>query len=256
MKMKKKLDKKGVEVAKPCVEKLTKVPAKACDKNAKTAKVDEQDVKDNITDLGTDVVPAVESDIHVITVIGQIEGHMVMSEQTKTTKYEHIIPQLVAVEESPEVKGLLLILNTVGGDVEAGLSVAEAVAGVSKPTVALILGGAHSIGIPIAVSADRTFIAKSASMTIHPVRMNGMVIGVHQSFEHFRKIQERIVGFVVEHSSVSDTDFRSLMLNTGELVSDVGTIVSGEEAVAIGLCDEVGTLSEALKCLHGMIAEE
>ncbi|MFI3249963.1 MAG: ATP-dependent Clp protease proteolytic subunit [Eubacteriales bacterium] len=196
-----------------------------------------------------------ESEIQILTLIGQIEGHQILPTQTKTTKYEEILPLLASHEEDPEVQGLLLLLNTAGGDVEAGLAIAEGVAGMSKPTVALVLGGAHSIGIPIAVSADKTFIAKTASMTIHPVRMNGMIIGVHQSFEHFKKIQDRIIDFVVEHSTVDDHSFRSLMLNTGELVSDVGTIVSGEEAVSIGLCDEVGTLSEALKSLHEMIEE-
>ncbi|MFI3115704.1 MAG: ATP-dependent Clp protease proteolytic subunit [Clostridia bacterium] len=195
----------------------------------------------------------IRENIHCISIIGQIEGHTSLQPEQKSTKYEEIIPKIVAIEESKDVKGLLILVNTVGGDVESGLMIASAISGMSKPTVALVLGGAHSIGIPIAVSANKTFIAKSASMTIHPVRMNGMVIGVHQSFEHFKKIQDRIIDFVVEHSSVSDEQFRSLMLNTGELVSDVGTIVNGEEAVSIGLCDEVGTLSEALKCLHEMI---
>ncbi|MFI3225956.1 MAG: ATP-dependent Clp protease proteolytic subunit [Clostridia bacterium] len=193
--------------------------------------------------------------IHCITIAGQIEGHLALQTEQKATKYENIIPRLVAVEESDEIDGLMVLLNTAGGDVEAGLAIAEAIAGMSKPAVALVLGGAHSIGIPIAVSADKTFIAKSASMTIHPVRMTGMVIGVHQSFEHFKKIQDRIIDFVVEHSEVNAEQFRYLMLNTGELVSDIGTIVNGEEAVSIGLCDEVGTLGEALKCLHEMIDE-
>ncbi|MFI3200394.1 MAG: ATP-dependent Clp protease proteolytic subunit [Eubacteriales bacterium] len=194
-----------------------------------------------------------EHKIHLISVIGEVEGHENLGSSSKSTQYEHIIPQLAAIEDNPEVDGILVVLNTMGGDVEAGLAIAESIAGVTKPTVSIILGGAHSIGIPIAVSANRTFIAKSASMTIHPVRRNGMIIGVHQSFEHFKKIQDRIIDFVVEHSEVSDEHFRSLMLNTGELVSDIGTIVSGEEAVSIGICDEVGTLSEALKCLHEMI---
>ncbi len=193
--------------------------------------------------------------IHLLSIIGEIEGHENLSSTSKSTKYEHILPQLAAIEDSIEVDGVLLLLNTMGGDVEAGLAMAEAVAGITKPTVALVLGGAHSIGIPIAVSADKTFIAKSASMTINPVRRNGMIIGVHQSFEHLKKIQNRIIDFVVEHSHISKEKFQSLMLNNGELVSDIGTIVNGEEAVSLGLCDEVGTLSEALKCLHEMIDE-
>ncbi len=191
--------------------------------------------------------------IHLVTISGEIEGHESVSNSTKSTKYDQLLPQLAAIEDSVEVDGVLVLLNTMGGDVEAGLAIASAIAGLTKPTVALILGGAHSIGAPIAVAADKTYIAKAASMTIHPVRMNGMVIGVHQTFEHFQKIQDRIIDFVVEHSSVNRKDFRGLMLNTGELTSDIGTIVNGEEAVSIGLCDEVGTLSDALKCLHEMI---
>ncbi len=209
-----------------------------------------------ITEMGCAVVRGVHGNIHILTLVGQIEGHQVLPTETKATKYEHILPLLATLEEDSEVQGILILLNTMGGDVEAGLAISSVIAGMTKPKVALISGGAHSIGIPIAVAADKTFIAKSACMTIHPVRMNGMIIGVHQSFEHFQKIQGRIVDFVVENSGVSEETFRSLMLNTGELANDVGTIVNGEEAVAIGLCDEVGTLSNALTSLHQMIQEK
>lgn len=208
-----------------------------------------------LTQLGTALIENESGTIYVLAIIGQVEGHQLLPSGSKTTKYEHVLPLLATIEESRDIDGLLVVLNTQGGDVEAGLAIAEAISGLKKPTVSLVLGGAHSIGIPIAVSADKTFIAKSASMTIHPVRMNGMIIGVHQSFEHFKKIQDRIIDFVVEHSKISDKKFRRLMLNTGELVSDVGTIVNGEEAVSIGLCDEVGTLSEALNYLHSEIEE-
>ncbi len=208
-----------------------------------------------ITEMGCAVVRGAHGNIHILTLVGQIEGHQILPTDAKATKYEHILPLLATLEEDPEIQGILLLLNTMGGDVEAGLAISSVIAGMTKPKVALISGGAHSIGIPLAVSAHRTFIAKSACMTIHPVRMNGMIIGVHQSFQHFQKIQGRIVDFVVEHSRVSEATFRSLMLNTGELANDVGTIVSGEEAVAIGLCDEVGTLADALDCLHQMIQE-
>ncbi len=206
-----------------------------------------------ITQLGASLIQSETGTIYVLTIIGQIEGHSLLPTTAKTTKYEHILPLLTSIEESGEVEGVLILVNTLGGDVEVGLAIAELIAGMTKPTVSLVVGGAHSIGVPIAVSADRTFIAKSASMTIHPVRMNGLIIGVHQSFEHFKKIQDRIINFVVDHSNISDGQFRALMLNTGELVSDVGTIINGEEAVSIGLCDEVGTLGEALTSLHQLI---
>ncbi len=206
-----------------------------------------------LTQLGTALIENEKGTIYVLTIAGQVEGHQMLPPTQKTTKYEHILPLLATIQESREVDGLLILVNTVGGDVEAGLAIAETISGVTKPAVSLILGGAHSIGVAIAVATQKTIIAKSASMTIHPVRMNGMVIGVHQSFEHFKKIQDRIIDFVVEHSDVSDKNFRSLMLNTGELVSDIGTIVSGEEAVEIGLCDEVGTLGDALNWLQNEI---
>lgn len=206
-----------------------------------------------LTDMGASLIKTTQGTIYTLTIVGQIEGHQVLPPSSKSTKYEHVMPLLTTVEESEEIDGLLILLNTVGGDIEAGLALAELISGMKKPTVSLVLGGGHSIGVPISVSTQKTFIAKSATMTIHPVRMNGMVIGVHQSFEHFKKIQDRIIDFVVEHSNITDKQFRSLMLNTGELVSDVGTIVSGEEAVSIGLCDKTGTLSDALACLHQMI---
>lgn len=191
--------------------------------------------------------------IHCLTIIGQIEGHYILPSQNKTTKYEHVIPQIVAVEEDPQIDGLLMLLNTVGGDVEAGLALAELVAGMKKPTVSLVLGGGHSIGVPLAVAAKRSFIAESASMTIHPVRMNGLVLGVPQTLSYFDRMQERIVRFVTDNSKISSKDFRRLMMNTGELVMDVGTVLDGEKAVEEGLIDHLGGLSEAIACLYEMI---
>lgn len=216
----------------------------------------EQETVSNSQPDGFVVIKKGESSIFCLSIIGQIEGHFILPTQNKATKYEHVIPQIIAAEEDPNIKGILIILNTVGGDVEAGLAIAELIAGMEKPTVSLVLGGSHSIGVPISVATKKTFVAKSATMTIHPVRMTGMVIGVHQSFEHFKKIQDRIIDFVVEHSNVSKEDFCGLMLETGELVTDIGTIISGEDAVKLGLCDKVGTLSDALKCLNEMIEEE
>lgn len=191
--------------------------------------------------------------IHCLTVIGQVEGHYILPSQNKTTKYEHVIPQLVAIEESPEIDGLIIILNTVGGDIEAGLAIAELIAGMKKPTVSLVIGGGHSIGVPLAVSAKKSFIAPSATMTVHPVRMNGLVLGVPQTMSYFHKMQERIVRFVCDNSSISSEKFRSLMMATGELVMDVGTVLDGDEAVETGLVDSIGGLSDALSCLYEMI---
>lgn len=191
--------------------------------------------------------------IHCLTVIGQIEGHYILPVQNKTTKYEHVIPQLVAIEESDDIEGLIIILNTVGGDIEAGLAIAELIAGMKKPTVSLVLGGGHSIGVPLAVSAKKSFIAPSATMTIHPVRMNGLVLGVPQTLSYFDKMQERIVRFVCDNSGISSDKFRSLMMATGELVMDVGTVLDGEAAVNAGLIDSLGGLSQALGCLYDMI---
>lgn len=193
--------------------------------------------------------------IHCLTVIGQIEGHYILPSQNKTTKYEHVIPQLVAIEEDPSIEGLLIILNTVGGDVEAGLAIAELIAGMKTPTVSLVLGGGHSIGVPLAVSTRRSFIAPSATMTIHPVRMSGLVLGVPQTLSYFDKMQERITNFVTANSHIREEDFTRLMMNTGELVTDVGTVLDGEAAVDIGLIDELGSLSQALDALYGMIEE-
>jgi len=191
--------------------------------------------------------------IHCLTIIGQIEGHYILPSQNKTTKYEHVIPQLVAIEESKEIEGLLIILNTVGGDVEAGLAIAELLSTMNTPTASLVLGGGHSIGVPLAVSCKKSFIVPSATMTVHPVRMNGLVLGVPQTLSYFEKMQDRIVNFVENNSKISSQDFRNLMLKTGELVMDVGTVLDGEGAVACGLIDELGGLSDALSFLNNVI---
>ena len=187
--------------------------------------------------------------IHCLSVIGQIEGHYVLGETNKTTKYEHIIPALVAVEQDRSVEGLLIILNTVGGDVEAGLAIAELIAGMKTPTVSIVVGGGHSIGVPLAVSAKRSFIVPSASMTIHPVRMNGTVLGVPQTLSYFEKMQDRIIHFITDNSRVLESDLRNLMMNTEELVLDVGSVIEGEDAVKLGLIDELGGLGDAMDCL-------
>lgn len=194
--------------------------------------------------------------IHCLTIIGQVEGHYILPSQNKTTKYEHVIPQLVAIEESKEIEGLLIILNTVGGDVEAGLAIAELLSTMKTPTASLVLGGGHSIGVPLAVSCQRSFIVPSATMTVHPVRMNGLVLGVPQTLSYFEKMQDRIVNFVSANSKISSSDFRSLMMKTGELVMDVGTVLDGEGAVGCGLIDRLGGLSDALDFLDGKIEEE
>lgn len=188
--------------------------------------------------------------IHCLSIIGQIEGHSVLPEDAKTTKYEHILPLLAAIEETPEIRGLLILLNTMGGDVEAGLAIAELIAGMRKPTASLVLGGGHSIGVPLAIAAKRSFIAPSAAMTIHPVRISGVVIGVPQTYQYFTRIQERIVGFVTEHSRISRGDYLSLMNRTDELANDVGSVIDGPEAVRLGLIDSLGSLSDALNWLH------
>lgn len=206
-----------------------------------------------IKELGSTDIPKEESNIHCLSIIGQIEGHILLPPHNKTTKYEHVIPQLVAIEESKTIEGLLLILNTVGGDVEAGLAISEMVSSLSKPTVSLVLGGGHSIGVPMAVSADYSFIAGSATMTIHPIRLNGLVIGTPQTYEYFDKMQERVVNFVTSHSKISKEKFKGLMLKTGELANDVGTVLFGEEAAKIGLIDSVGGLSDAIKKLNELI---
>ncbi len=205
---------------------------------------------EEIKELGSVKTESKKGEIHCLTIIGQVEGHQIMPEDTKTTKYEHIMPLLAAVEESEEIKGLLILLNTVGGDVEAGLGIAELIAGMKKPTVSLVLGGGHSIGVPLAVAAKRSFIAPSAAMTIHPVRLNGVVIGVPQTYNYFARIQERIVGFVTGHSNISREKYNELMMATDEIANDVGSVIYGEEAVRCGLIDSIGTLSDALDYLH------
>lgn len=209
------------------------------------AEAQEQRVE-NIKELGQMEVPSFKSDIHCLSITGQIEGHMVLPPQNKTTKYEHIIPQLVAVEENPQIKGLLVILNTVGGDVEAGLALSEMIASLSKPTVSIVLGGGHSIGASIAVSADYSLIAPSATMTIHPIRLTGLVISVPQTYEYLDKMQDRVVKFVVEHSRITEQTFRDLMFRTGDLARDIGTVLVGEDAVDCGLIDEVGGIRDAI----------
>lgn len=194
--------------------------------------------------------------IYCLTIIGEIEGHSVLPEQSKTTKYEHVIPQLVAIEESNEIEGLLVILNTVGGDVEAGLALAELISGMKKPTVSFVLGGGHSIGVPLAVSAKKSYIAPSATMMIHPVRTNGLVIGVPRMMNHFARMQNRITDFVVRNSNITAQKFTSLMMNTDELVTDVGTVLTGEQATKEGLIDEIGTLSTVIKGLYTLIEEQ
>jgi ATP-dependent protease ClpP protease subunit len=190
-----------------------------------------------------------------MSIIGQVEGHLVMPPHNKTTKYEHIIPQIVAVEQNPKIEGMVVILNTVGGDVEAGLAIAEMIASMSKPTVSIVLGGGHSIGVPIAVAADTSFIAETATMTVHPVRLTGLVIGVPQTFEYLEKMQDRVIRFVSQHSNVTEEKFRELMFRTGDLARDIGTNVIGKDAVKYGLIDRVGGISDALAELNRMIAE-
>ena len=194
-----------------------------------------------------------EHKIHLLSIIGEIEGHECLPQHNKTTKYEHVLPQLTAIEDSAEIDGLLILINTVGGDVEAGLAIAEMIASLSKPTVSLVLGGSHSIGVPLAVSADYSFIVPTATMIIHPVRMNGTVIGVTQTFEYIEKIQDRIIKFVVEHSKISYQDFKNLMLDTNQLAKDVGSILVGEETVKHGIINEVGGIKEALAKINEMI---
>lgn len=206
-----------------------------------------------LVEMGSSVVRNQHGTIHCLTIIGQVEGHTLAPNNAKTTKYEHVLPLLAAIEESEEVDGLLLLLNTVGGDIEAGLGIAEMIAGMSTPTVTLVLGGGHSIGIPLAVSGKRTFIVPSASMTIHPVRMSGTMIAAPQTYHYFDRIQERIIRFVEKNSHVKAEKFREMMLKSGDMSNDVGSVVYGEEAVQLGLMDAVGTLTDALESLYKMI---
>lgn len=212
----------------------------------------EQKKSDMVTELGS----AKTGSIYTLTIIGQVEGHQVLPETAKTTKYEHILPLLANIEESEEIDGLLLLLNTVGGDIEAGLAIAEMISGMRKPTVSLVLGGGHSIGIPLAVCTKHSFITPTASMTVHPVRMTGLVVGAPQTFRYFERIQEQIADFVTTNSRIDRETFLGYMMRTGELATDVGTIVYGKEAVQLGLIDELGGLSDALACLHRMIKEK
>nr|WP_120465071.1 ATP-dependent Clp protease proteolytic subunit [Paenibacillus aceti] len=223
---------------------------------AQPAPADKQqpDVTALIQQLGQTAVPTPgESNIYCLTIIGQIEGHLVLPPQNKTTKYEHLIPQLVAAEQNPKIEGLLIILNTVGGDVEAGLAIAEMISSLTKPTVTVVIGGGHSIGVPIAVASKYSLIAESATMTIHPIRMTGLVIGVPQTFEYIEKMQERVVRFVTSHSRISEQLFKELMFKTGELNRDIGTSVGGNDAVKYGLIDAVGGIGEGLLQLNNLI---
>ncbi len=216
----------------------------------------EQRETDKLTELGADLTKSSNGNIYTLTIIGQVEGHQVLPENAKTTKYEHILPLLANIEESEEIDGLLLLLNTVGGDIEAGLAIAEMISGMRKPTVSLVLGGGHSIGIPLAVCTKHSFITPTASMTVHPVRMTGLVVGAPQTFRYFERIQEQIADFVTTNSRIDRETFLSYMMRTGEMATDVGSIVYGKEAVQLGLIDELGGLSDALSCLHRMIEGE
>lgn len=218
-------------------------------------KKNEDTVIDKIEKMGSSEMGDGKHKIFCLTIIGEIEGHNVLPEQSKTTKYEHVIPQLVTIEESREIDGLLVILNTVGGDVEAGLAIAELISGMKKPTVSFVLGGGHSIGVPLAVSAKKSFIAPSATMTVHPVRSNGLMIGVPRMMNHFARMQARITDFVVKNSNVTAEKFTELMMNTKEMVTDVGSVVSSETAVDVGLIDEIGTLGNVIESLYQMIDE-
>lgn len=210
---------------------------------------------ENIERMGQNTLPApAPSSIHLLNIIGQVEGHVVLPPQNKTTKYEHLVPQLAAVEQNANIEGLLVILNTVGGDVEAGLAIAEMIKTLSKPTVSLVLGGGHSIGVPIAVSTDYSFIAESATMTIHPIRLTGLVIGVPQTYEYLDKMQDRVVDFVCKNAQISTANFRELMFSTGGLARDIGTVLVGKDAVSAGLIHQVGGMSDALKKVNDLAA--
>lgn len=226
------------------------------DEKEKREKEQQQDQK--VTDFGQATLDKNEQNvkIHLISIIGEVEGHECLPQHNKTTKYEHLLPQLAAIEDSKEIDGVIILINTVGGDVEAGLAIAEMIASLSKPTVSLVLGGSHSIGVPLAVSSDYSFIVESASMIIHPVRMNGMVIGVAQTYEYFERIQDRILSFVVRNSKIDYESLKALMLDTTQLAKDVGSILVGKEAVEKGIIDEVGGIKEALKKLNELIEED
>ncbi|WP_294550968.1 ATP-dependent Clp protease proteolytic subunit [uncultured Pseudoflavonifractor sp.] len=233
-------------------EETQETGASECEEQSRELNARQQ----QIVDMGSATIRTERGTVHTITIVGQIEGHQILPATAKTTKYEHVMPLLAAIEESSEVDGVLILLNTVGGDIEAGLGIAELIASMRKPTVSLVLGGGHSIGVPLAVSAKMSFIAPSAAMTIHPVRLNGLVIGVPQTFYYFERIQDRIIQFVTQNSHVDRETFTKMMLQTGELAADVGSVIYGEEAVKIGLIDRIGGLSDALDCLHSMMEEE
>ena len=212
--------------------------------------------REQVVELGSDITKSIKGNIYTLTIIGQVEGHQVLPETAKTTKYEHVLPLLAGIEESDDIDGLLLLLNTVGGDIEAGLAIAEMIAGMKKPTVSLVLGGGHSIGIPLAVCTKRSFITPTASMTVHPVRMTGLVVGAPQTFRYFQRIQEQIADFVTANSGITKEQFERYMMATGEMATDVGTILYGKEAVSSGLIDKLGGLNDALNCLHKMIDKQ
>ena len=218
----------------------------------KNADLMEQE-RQQVVQLGSDITKSDKGNIYTLTIIGQVEGHQVAPENVKTTKYEHVLPLLAGIEESEEIDGLLLLLNTVGGDIEAGLAISEMIAGMKKPTVSLVLGGGHSIGIPLAVCTKKSFITPTASMTVHPVRMTGLVVGAPQTFRYFGRIQEQIADFVTANSRISREQFEKYMMATGEMATDVGTILYGKEAVESGLIDKLGGLNDALNALHKMI---
>ena len=220
--------------------------------NSNKNEINEQE-QDRVVELGSDITKSEKGNIYTLTIIGQVEGHQVLPENCKTTKYEHVLPLLAGIEESDDIDGLLLLLNTVGGDIEAGLAIAEMIAGMKKPTVSLVLGGGHSIGIPLAVCTKRSFITPTASMTVHPVRMTGLVVGAPQTFRYFQRIQEQIAEFVTSNSKIEKSQFEQYMMATGEIATDVGTILYGKEAVASGLIDRLGGLNDALTALHKMI---
>ena len=212
--------------------------------------------REQVIELGSDITKSQKGNIYTLTIIGQVEGHMIAPETVKTTKYEHVLPLLAGIEESDDIDGLLLLLNTVGGDIEAGLAISEMIAGMRKPTVSLVLGGGHSIGIPLAVSAKRCMIAPTASMTIHPVRMTGVVVGAPQTYQYFNRIQEQIVDFVTKNSGITRKKFLDYMMATGEIATDVGSVVYGREAVEVGLVDQLGSVGDALEYLHSEIEKQ
>ena len=226
------------------------------DDDAQEEQSSQKELTEQIIETGSVTPEGGKHIIHCLTVVGQIEGHYTLPPQNKTTKYEHVIPQLVAIEQDPRIEGLLIILNTVGGDVEAGLAIAELISGMKKPTVSLVLGGGHSIGVPLACSAKSSLICPTATMTIHPVRMNGLVLCVPQSLSYIDRMQDRIIRFVTQNSNIDEATFRSLMTNTGELVTDVGTILDGERAVEVGLIDRLGSLGDAVEELYRLIEEQ